>query len=231
MSAPSRILLGLIGTGIQASRTPPMHEHEGDAQGLRVLYQTIDLERLGLGPEALSELLTAAERMGFAGLNITHPCKQAVIPHLDALSPDAAALGAVNTVVLREGRRVGHNTDWWGFAESFRRNLPGAALGRVVQLGAGGAGAAVAHALLTLGVQDLAIADVDPTRAEQVAEGLCGRFGAGRARASTDLAADMAQADGLAHCTPTGMAAHSRRPRTGVRLRSAVSPSRASCGR
>ncbi|ACL55165.1 shikimate dehydrogenase [Methylobacterium nodulans] len=222
MSAPSRILLGLIGTGIQASRTPPMHEHEGDAQGLRVLYQTIDLERLGLGPEALPELLTAAERMGFAGLNITHPCKQAVIPHLDALSPDAAALGAVNTVVLREGRRVGHNTDWWGFAESFRRNLPGAALGRVVQLGAGGAGAAVAHALLTLGVQDLAIADVDPTRAEQVAEGLCGRFGAGRARASTDLAADMAQADGLAHCTPTGMAAHPGLPLPAELLRPAL---------
>ncbi|MDX8438953.1 shikimate dehydrogenase [Mesorhizobium australafricanum] len=199
-------LVGLIGSGIQASRTPPMHEREADEQGLRLIYQKIDLERLALGPEALPELLAAAERMGFAGLNITHPCKQAVIRYLDELSPDAAALGAVNTVVLRNGRRIGHNTDWWGFAESFRRGLPGAALGRVVQLGAGGAGAAVAHALMTLGVDELVLSDVDPSRAQAVAASLNERFGAGRARASQELAADMAVAEGLVHCTPTGMA-------------------------
>jgi shikimate dehydrogenase len=106
-------LCGLIGSGIQSSRTPPMHEREGDEQGLRLLYQKIDLAKLGLGAEALPELLSAAERMGFSGLNVTHPCKQAVIPLLDELSPDAEALGAVNTVVLRDGKRIGHNTDWW----------------------------------------------------------------------------------------------------------------------
>ncbi|KMO22755.1 shikimate dehydrogenase [Methylobacterium platani] len=204
-AAPTSVLAGLIGNGIQASRTPAMHEHEGDAQGLRLLYQKIDLEKLGLGAEALPELLTAAERMGFSGLNITHPCKQAVLAHLDELSPDAAALGAVNTVVLREAKRVGHNTDWWGFAEAFRRGLPDVALNRVVQLGAGGAGAAVAHALLTLGVRDLVLNDIDPARAAAVAASLCERFGAGRARACTDLAAEVAAADGLVHCTPTGM--------------------------
>ncbi|KMO15005.1 shikimate dehydrogenase [Methylobacterium indicum] len=204
-ASPRSVLAGLIGNGIQASRTPPMHEHEGDAQGLRLLYQTIDLEKLGLGADALPELLTAAERMGFSGLNITHPCKQAVLAHLDALSPDAAALGAVNTVVLRDGKRVGHNTDWWGFAEAFRRGLPDVNLDRVVQLGAGGAGAAVAHALLTLGVKDLVLNDIDPARAAGVAASLCERFGAGRARACTDLAAEVAAADGLVHCTPTGM--------------------------
>ncbi len=204
-AAPHSVLAGLIGNGIQASRTPPMHEHEGDAQGLRLLYQTIDLEKLGLGADALPDLLTAAERMGFSGLNITHPCKQAVLAHLDELSPDAAALGAVNTVVLRDGKRVGHNTDWWGFAEAFRRGLPDVALDRVVQLGAGGAGAAVAHALLTLGVKDLVLNDIDPARAAGVAASLCERFGAGRARACTDLAAEVAAADGLVHCTPTGM--------------------------
>lgn len=204
-AAPRSVLAGLIGNGIQASRTPAMHEHEGDAQGLRLLYQKIDLEKLGLGADALPELLTAAERMGFSGLNITHPCKQAVLAHLDELSPDAAALGAVNTVVLRDGKRVGHNTDWWGFAEAFRRGLPDVNLDRVVQLGAGGAGAAVAHALLTLGVKDLVLNDIDPARAAGVAASLCARFGAGRARACTDLAAEVAAADGLVHCTPTGM--------------------------
>ena len=105
-SSPPAFLVGLIGSGIQASRTPPMHEREGDAQGLRYMYKKIDLTQLGLGAEALPELLTAAERMGFAGLNITHPCKQTVIPLLHELSEDARALGAVNTVVLRDGRTV-----------------------------------------------------------------------------------------------------------------------------
>jgi len=137
-----RLLLGLIGSGIQASLTPAMHEQEGEAQGLRVLYQKIDLDRLGLGVEALGDLLVAAERMGFAGLNITFPCKQAVIPLLHDLSEDAHQLGAVNTVVLCDGKRVGHNTDCSGFAEGFRRGLPGVKRDRVVQLGAGGARAA-----------------------------------------------------------------------------------------
>ncbi|QND54777.1 shikimate dehydrogenase (plasmid) [Phyllobacterium sp. 628] len=204
-STSDHFLLGLVGAGIQKSRTPAMHEREGDEQGLRLLYQTIDLERLGIGPEALPDLLIAAERMGFAGLNVTHPCKQAIIPHLDELSPDAAALGAVNTVVLQGGRRIGHNTDWWGFSESFKRGLPGARLSSVVQLGAGGAGAAVAHALLTLGVRELVLTDKDQSRAEETAAALNEHFGASRIRVSKDLATDIAAADGLVHCTPTGM--------------------------
>ena len=215
-------LAGLIGAGIQASRTPPMHEQEGREQGLLLLYQAIDLDRLGLGAEALPELLTSAQRMGFAGLNITHPCKQAVIPLLNELSADAQALGAVNTVVLRDGRRIGYNTDWWGFAESFRRGLPGAPLGYVVQLGAGGAGAAVAHAALTLGVEQLQVQDVDPGRAEALAASLSARFGPGRAVACADLAAAMADADGLIHCTPTGMASHPGLPLPAGLLRPAL---------
>ena len=145
------LLAGLIGYGIQGSLTPAMHEQEGAAQGLRYVYRRIDLQALGLGAEALPELLTAAERMGFDGLNITFPCKQAVMPLLHELSEDAAALGAVNTVVLRDGRRVGHNTDASGFAEGFRRGLPDVKLDRVVQVGAGGAGSAVAQAAVEAG--------------------------------------------------------------------------------
>src|SRR4029453_2827444 len=161
-------LVGLIGSGIAASRTPPMHERAADAAGIRYLYKKIDLTELKLGAEALPELLTAAKRMGFDGLNVTHPCKQAIIPLLDELSPDADALGAVNTVVIRNGRMIGHNTDWFGFAENFRRNKQGASLGRVVQFGAGGAGSAVAFALMKLGVRELTIMDVDLAKAQNV---------------------------------------------------------------
>ena len=196
------VLVGLIGTGIQASRSPAMHTQEGDAQGLSYQYKLIDLTVLGLGVDALPALLLSAERLGFDGLNITHPCKQAVIRHLDELSPDARALGAVNTVVLKDGKRFGHNTDWFGFAEGFRRGLPEASLGKVVQFGAGGAGAAVAHAALTLGVEQLTLVDIDPARAQAVAD----RVGAGRIVVGTADA--LATADGAINATPLGMDAH-----------------------
>ena len=216
------VLAALIGSGIQASRTPALHEREGAAQGLRLVYRLLDLERLRLGPEALPELLTAAERLGFAGLNITHPCKQAVIPLLDELSEDARALGAANTVVLRDGRRVGHNTDWSGFAEGFRRGLPDAARDRVVQLGAGGAGAAVAHAALTLGAGRLTVFDPDGAKAGALAADLAARFGTGRAVAGADLPGAMAAADGLINCTPIGMAKYPGLPLPAALLRPAL---------
>ncbi|NWD70478.1 shikimate dehydrogenase [Pseudomonas gingeri] len=200
------VLAGLIGAGIQASRTPTLHECEGDAQGLRYLYRLIDLDPLQLDISALPELLLAAERMAFTGLNITFPCKQAIIPLLDELSPEARGIGAVNTVVLKDGKRVGHNTDCLGFAEGFRRGLKGVAVEHVVQMGAGGAGAAVAHALLGEGVGQLTIFDVDSARAQSLADNLNQHFAGGRAKAGSDLATSMAQADGLVNTTPMGMA-------------------------
>src|SRR5215212_535283 len=181
MPASSRsFLVGLIGTGIGPSLTPPLHEREADQLGVRYLYRRLDLDELGLPATAVGDLLAAARTAGYDGLNITHPCKQLVIPHLDELSPDAAALGAVNTVVFRHGRAMGHNTDWSGFARSFDHGLSDVALDRVVLLGAGGAGSAVAHALLTLGAGRLSILDVDGGRAGALAASLAERFGSDR---------------------------------------------------
>jgi shikimate dehydrogenase len=208
---PSRsFLVGLVGSGIGPSLTPPMHEREADELGVRYLYRRFDLDVLQLPAEAIGDLLAAAQRAGFDGLNVTHPCKQLVLRHLDELSPDAEALGAVNTVVFRDGRAIGHNTDWSGFARSFDRGLPDVALDQVVLLGAGGAGAAVAHALLTLGVEQLTVLDVDGERARSLAAALGRRFAAERAHGGdlTDLEPALARADGLVHATPTGMAAH-----------------------
>jgi shikimate dehydrogenase len=214
------ILLGLIGEGIQASRTPAMHEQEAVAQDMRAIYRLIDMHKLGLGVEALQGLLLSAERMGFNGLNITHPCKQAVVPLLHELSPEARALNAVNTVLLRDGRRTGHNTDWLGFADSFRRFMPDAKRDRVVQMGAGGAGSAVGYAAMTLGVQQLTIIDIDGARAAAVAEGLRIRFTNRRIVAGGDLATAVAQADGLVNTTPMGMASHPGLPLPAALLRS-----------
>ena len=199
------ILIGLIGAGIQSSRTPAMHEAEGDRLGLRYLYNLIDLDELKLDVSALPELLSAARRMGFAGLNITHPCKQAIIPLLDDLSPAARAINAVNTVVITQDRCVGHNTDSSGFAESFRREMKAATLNSIVQIGAGGAGAAVGYALLEMGAGVLTLVDSDEARAQSLAERLQTHFGAGRAVASHSIQDVMATADGVVNTTPVGM--------------------------
>ncbi|MGP3658222.1 shikimate dehydrogenase [Burkholderia gladioli pv. alliicola] len=201
-------LIGLIGQGIGGSLSPAMHEREGRLQGFNYVYRRLDLDVLGLSVDALPELLDTAERMGYDGLNITHPCKQRVIAHLDSLSDDARALGAVNTVRFADGKRSGHNTDWSGFAKSFRRGLAGVSMARVVQLGAGGAGAAVAHAALMLGAEALTIFDVEPSRAASLAAELQARFPAATVTAGSALDAAMAAATGLIHATPTGMAKH-----------------------
>ncbi|MDR6449721.1 shikimate dehydrogenase [Paraburkholderia sp. 22099] len=203
---PNSYLVGLIGSGIGGSLSPAMHEEEGGKLGLNYIYRRIDLEALKLDVAALPGLLVAAERMGFDGLNITYPCKQAVIPLLDELSDDARALGAVNTVLFKDGKRIGHNTDWSGFARAFQRGLPDVSLERVVQLGAGGAGAAVAHAALTMGARALALFDVDAARAASLAAELQQRFPGAMVSAGSSLAESLAAANGLIHATPTGMA-------------------------
>lgn len=199
------LLVGLIGAHIQASRTPLMHEREADALGIRCEYRLIDLDTLRMTTADLSELLAEAEREGFVGLNVTHPCKQAIIPLLTTLTDESRLVGAVNTIVLRRGERIGHNTDWWAFRESFREGLPGAVLKRVVQIGAGGAGAATAYAALDLGAREVIVTDLEHEKARALAARLDRMF-PGRIRASEDVAGSLAGADGLIHATPTGTA-------------------------
>ncbi|WP_414647473.1 shikimate dehydrogenase [Castellaniella sp.] len=206
------LLLGLIGEGIGQSLSPALYEEEAAQHGILCLYQRIDLDELRLTPAALPELLTAAERFGFKGLNITHPCKQAIIPHLHALSDEARAIGAVNTVVLHEGRRIGHNTDHYGFAQNIRQHMGDGPIGRVVQLGAGGAGAAVADAILRLGAGHLALFDQAPARAQALAQALQARFPHASIAAGGDLAQAMRAADGLVNATPVGMHKHPGTP-------------------
>lgn len=206
LAKPPGILAGLIGAGIQASRTPALHEHEGAAQGLNYLYRLIDLDQLKLDSTALEELLTAAQYMNFTGLNITFPCKQAILPLLDELSPEARGIGAVNTVVLKDGRRIGHNTDCLGFAEGLRRGLPEVSRQRVVQMGAGGAGAAVAHALLSEGVEQLTVFDVEIERAQALVNNLNQHFDGVPAKVGHDLESALGAACGLVNTTPMGMA-------------------------
>jgi shikimate dehydrogenase len=216
------LLCGLIGAGIQRSLSPALQQEEARHHGIRLHYQLIDLDASSRGANVLPTLIEAARVMRFTGLNITYPCKQAVIPLLDALSEEAAAIGAVNTVVRTGDRLVGHNTDAAGWAWGFKRALPKADLSRVVLLGAGGAGAAVGYAALSLGVRELWVFDADSSRAAALASSLGALFPHRKTFQAKDLKAAVQAADGLIHCTPTGMAGHPGIPLTPEWLRASM---------
>jgi shikimate dehydrogenase len=201
-----RVLIGLVGQDILASRSPWLHEREGDAQGLRLVYSLYDFAARGWNETHLPPMLEAAETLDFAGLNVTYPYKQAVIPLLDELSDEARRVGAVNTIRFASGKRIGYNTDVVGFAESIANGLPNARLDSVVQVGAGGAGFATAHALLDLGAERLTLFDIDAVRRDRLVRKLAGDFGEDRVRAGDDIGNALAGASGVVNATPMGMA-------------------------
>lgn len=197
---------GLVGRGITLSRSPAMHEAEGKAQGLDLCYRLFDLDDPEFAQAALSDIVEMAERQGYAGLNITFPFKIDAMSLTHALSRNAETVGAVNTIVFRDGRRYGHNTDLWGFAEGFRTGMPGADLSEVLLVGAGGAGYAVAHALLELGVGTLWLFDIEESRAETLAGSLVGTFGHSRVEQAETLSRLPPGLTGIVNATPVGMA-------------------------
>lgn len=220
MSLPGRShLVGLIGGGITASLAPPLHERAADRLGLRYLYRPVDLEALPGHPGPVSaqhgvRLLGAARELGFSACNVTHPCKQLAVALMDELSEEASRLGAVNTVLFRDGRMIGHNTDVTGFAAALAAGLPAADLTRVVQLGTGGAGSATAYALLAAGVQRLELFDVDRPRAEERAAEYARLFPGAEVRALSgeQLPEAVGEATGLLNVTPIGMHHHPGAP-------------------
>lgn len=202
------LLIGLVGKGIKRSRTPCMHMSEGSAQGQRIIYKILDVDQDFRREKSLAATIEAAEFFGFAGLNVTYPFKVDILPLLDQISENAQKIGAVNTVVFRDGKRIGHNTDKWGFEEGFRQNMSGVDLDHVLLIGSGGAGVAVAHALAALGVRRLTIADKDNARAENLKNKIV--------KNSAGTAVDVICLDdistlapsGVVNATPVGMKIH-----------------------
>lgn len=208
LRAPRRaVLVGLIGQGVTPSLTPTMHELEGVRHGMNYVYRTIETGQVA--SEGLAQLLWAARTMGYDGLNVTHPLKQAIIPLLDELAPSACRVGACNTVVFDGERTVGHNTDVTGFGSAFDASFGDSPRERVVIVGAGGAGSAVATALAERDIAELVLVDVAHDRAEQLAEQVAPLTQGSARGASTDaLPRLLGEADGVVNATPFGMAAH-----------------------
>lgn len=207
-----RVLAGLLGRDIQLSRSPQMHEDEACAQGIKLNYRLFDFAILGMAEADLPTFIADLQVSGYAGINVTHPFKQAVIPLLDDLSEGARQVGAVNTIAFRDGKRLGFNTDVTGFAESFRRGLPQVRKNVIFQAGAGGAGAATANAMLAMGANTVIVHDPDAERAEHLSDALRCSFGHERAQVSAQLESEIARADGIINATPVGMAEHPGMP-------------------
>jgi shikimate dehydrogenase len=197
---PKTFLTGLIGAPIAHSAAPAMHEQAAHDLGVRCHYQLIEVA--GADRDKLRALLDGVRHLGFAGVNVTYPYKEAVVGLLDDLSPDAAAMGAVNTVVVRDNRLIGYNTDSSGFARAAAGLVAASPRGSVALIGAGGVGKAIAFALATLGVAELRIFDTDRARAENLAGLLPAR---GRTVVADSVQEAAKGAVGLVNATPVGM--------------------------
>ena len=195
-----RFLTGLIGAPIAQSASPAMHEQAADALGIRCHYHLIEIA--GAGQGELRALLDGIKRIGFAGVNVTFPYKEAVIPLLDELSPAAREIGAVNTVVVRDGRLVGYNTDATGFERAVASLVKSSGHGAVALIGAGGVGKAIAHTLAGLGVAELIVFDTDRAKAGQIAAQLRGRQ---QTRIAQSVEEALQGVVGVVNATPIGM--------------------------
>ncbi|MCW4464729.1 shikimate dehydrogenase [Glutamicibacter sp. MNS18] len=204
------IRIALLGDDIATSLSPRIHRAEAAALGLAGFdYQAVDLAAEADAHGRLGQIMGGLLTSGYTGFNITHPYKQSIIRFLDGLSPQAEALGAVNVVVCEAGKLIGHNTDQSGFLAALQRNLPADAERHEVALfGAGGAGSAVAHALLEFGVQALRIIDTDAGRLDSLASLLRSRATAGVQvdTGTPERATDwVPQANAVVNATPVGM--------------------------
>lgn len=206
-SSSELIRTGLIGGNIQASRSPAIHMAEARANGLNLTYELFDLDLIAGGAAALPSVLESVRAQGFSAVNVTFPVKQQILPLLDDISDDVAALGASNTVAFRGGRAIGYNTDWVGFAENFRRGLPGARKDRIVLIGAGGAASAVAYALIKLGAERVSVYTRSLERGQSLVD-RCNRIGDTEFISVDRPDHAMREANGVINCSQMGMHGH-----------------------
>lgn len=195
-------ILGVLGDPIGHTSSPAMHNAAIAAMGLDYAYVAFHVR-----PDALGSAIEGMRALQIAGLNVTVPHKQGVMAHLDEVSDEAVAIGAVNTVVNRQGRLVGYNTDAFGILESLKRDgglerLPA----QVALLGAGGAARAILYALLEREeVEQILLLNRTRSKAESLAGDLDrnGRVCVGEMDSSA-----VAEVDLLINSTSVGMYPH-----------------------
>lgn len=209
-----KILVGLIGEGIEHSLTPDLHMREAQHLGLEYEFRLIDLLEPKFGGQSFADILERIRSAGYQAVNITFPLKKTAIECAASKSDAVETLGATNLFLNLQDRIHAENTDWSGFSFALNRGLPEATRRKVLQVGTGGAGSATAYALLDWGVQQLLLADLDFNKAVAFAEQLKPRFPSQILRACPiEEAMDFLPAvDGVVQATPIGMYTHPGMP-------------------
>lgn len=191
----------LIGHPIAHSVSPAMQNAALRAHGLDWQYELLETPRAQL--PAVVERLRADD---CAGANVTIPHKEAVIEFLDDVTPAARQIGAVNTIIKRDGKLIGENTDAHGVLQTLRQARVRVCGARVVVLGAGGAARAAVFALAAAGVASIALINRTPSRAHALAEAVCQHFP--RLALTVNQVETLTRADIVINATSVGMSPH-----------------------
>lgn len=194
------LLLGVMGDPIAHSKSPVMHEAALVSLGLAGSYVLLHVQG-----EKLEAAVHAVKTLGFRGVNVTVPHKVKVIPFLDRIEEDAAAIGAVNTIINDNGLLTGCNTDGIGYIRSLKEEVMPDLAGRtVLVLGAGGASRGIIRAMLKENPKKIMIANRTLENAEKLAEEW-GQLGQLSACPVSELKAACARADLIINTTSVGM--------------------------
>ena len=197
-------LVGLLGQPLGHSLSPAMHNRAFHTRGLNFCYLPIEL-----ADEDLAAVTAGIARMNFAGYNVTIPHKIRIMEYLDAVDPLARAIGAVNTVTLKNGRATGYNTDGIGFVHSLEADEGVSVRGKtVLLLGCGGAARAIAMTLAQQGAGRIVLSNRTESKAHALAEDVS-RLGRARCHAiplhATAMETALGDTDILVNTTSVGM--------------------------
>lgn len=197
-----QVKLGLIGDNIARSKSPRLHRIAGTLTGREVTYDRLIPKDLGL---TFEEVFEQARDFGYRGINVTYPYKEIVTSKVTVVDPLVRAIGAVNTVIFDADGPKGFNTDYTGFMSAYRSVRGSENPGTVCLIGTGGVGKAVAFGLIGLKAKAIRCVDLDPAKAEALAENLRSMGSDTTVETSTEPASAANGADGIINCTPLGM--------------------------
>ncbi|MCY0967041.1 shikimate dehydrogenase family protein [Parathalassolituus penaei] len=195
------IKLGLIGISISQSRAPSLHTTLGEMFNIPVTYELFDLSENT--PEAFEATLKQLIDQGYTGTNVTFPFKQVATGYTSSVNTAVEKMGATNTLRL-QGGVAAFNTDYTGFIRGYRGRCGDQPAGKVLMIGAGGVGRAVAFGLFELGATELLVCDMNVASAESLVQALAAYGYKASVVAHADVADAARGVDGLVNCTPVG---------------------------
>lgn len=194
--------LGLVGKGIMNSSSPELHVQLGELTGIATSYDLFDADEIPMA--SLESQIRALVKEGYRGVNVTYPFKSQAVNLASRVSAGARMIGSANTLVFEEGSIRAENTDFSGFISGFHATLGARKPGRVLLLGAGGVGKAVAFGLGRLGARQVVVMDLDEHESRRLANDMREAGFSATSADSSALEEQVAQCDGLVNCTPIG---------------------------